>query len=132
MNSTTFNYSEIKTCPICKTEFKNVDNRVVYCSNKCRIKAWNDYMKERMRKQREHPFTEEMMEKMKWLKENQQFTYNIIYDECWVCGSKENLLWHEIKYQPECISKILCKSCHEFLHKSLLRRRKCRPIRIKK
>jgi hypothetical protein len=131
LKKTTFKYAETKVCPICGNSFEAKYLRTKYCSTECSHKAWVNYINERMKFQRAHRFTPEMMEKMKWLKDNQQFTYDIIYDECWVCGSKENLLWHEVRYQPECVSRILCKSCHEFLHKSLLRRKKCRPIRVR-
>ena len=32
-------------------------------------------------------------------------------NECNFCGSKENLLFHHVSYDPEII-QVLCKSCH--------------------
>jgi len=84
-------------------------------------------MKERKRRLRQQRWTDEMSEKMKWLKENQQFAENIFLDRCWVCETTKNLILHHVKYYPECITKVLCRSCSDFLHKSLLRGKRCRP-----
>lgn len=126
-----FNLEEVKTCPECGKEFKNNDKRRVYCSDECGANAWKKYMKKRMREIRRKRFTPKMMEKMLWLKNNQQFADDIIIDECWICGSKEDLISHHVKYYPLCITKVLCHSCSDFLHKSLLRGKKCKPRIIK-
>jgi hypothetical protein len=121
---------EEKRFCICGTQLPN-DKRIKYCSSKCEIEARRIYMMERMRKLRAQRWTDEMSEKMKWMKDNQQFADDIILDKCWVCNSTENLLVHHVKYYPECIQKVLCHSCSDFLHKSLLRGKKCKPRIIK-
>jgi hypothetical protein len=120
------NLTEKRFCPECGKELQN-DRRIKYCSRECEFEARRKYMMERMRKLRAQRWTLDMSKKMGWLKENQQLSEDIILDKCWVCGSKEKLLWHHVKYHPECIGKVLCRSCHEFLHKSLLRKKKCKP-----
>lgn len=120
------NTEEERLCPECKTKLPN-DRRIRYCSQKCEIEARRKYMMERMRELRALRWTEEMSEKMKWLKENQQFADDIVLDQCWICGSKENLQLHHVKYYPICLTKVLCKTCSEFLHKSLLRGKRCKP-----
>ena len=75
-------------------------------------------------------WTEDMSERMKYLVTHQQFAEDIPEIpkvECWVCRSKEKLIIHHIKYYPIIEVKILCRSCSEFLHKALLKGKKCRP-----
>jgi len=75
-------------------------------------------------------WTEDMSRRMKYLATNQQFAEDIPeipMVECWVCHSKEKLIIHHVKYYPKIEVKILCKTCSEFLHKALLKGKKCRP-----
>jgi hypothetical protein len=130
MPNFTINLIEKRQCPECEKELPD-DRRIKYCSRECEYEARKKYMADRMRKLRAQRWTEEMSKRMGWLKENQQFAENITLDKCWVCGSKENLQLHHVKYYPECITRVLCKSCSEFLHKSLLRGKRCRPKIIK-
>lgn len=113
------------TCSICGTVFEGYIRKFPpkYCSNECRYKG--QLIRQRQWKQKSR-----QRKRMKWLKENQQFREDmpIMLDkECWICGSNEDLLLHHVKYYPKVVKKTLCRSCHEFLHKGLLRRKKCTP-----
>jgi predicted nucleic acid-binding Zn ribbon protein len=118
-------------CIVCGAQLPLSDKRIRYCSSNCEIIGRNEYMRERMRYLRALKWTDKMSEKMDWLKKNQQSAKDIILDECWVCGSKENLILHHVKYYPICEYKVLCRKCHSFLHHSLLRRKKCMPQIVK-
>jgi len=111
------------TCEICGKTFGGIVRRFPpkYCSDECRYKGQLLHQK---RWKRKHL----AIKRMKWLVENQQFIDDKpLDDECWVCGSKENLLNHHVKYKPRVVEKTLCKSCHEWLHKALLNSKKCAP-----
>jgi len=47
--------------------------------------------------------------------------------KCFVCGSKEKLVVHHIRYVPTSKTILLCPSCHVFLHNKLLKKERCRP-----
>lgn len=143
-----------KRCEICGEKFTPIKDGQKYCNEKCRHIAWKKYMKNYMAEKRlkeklknivnldefenllnEHYrnsnniniWTSEMSERMGYLLQNQQLSVNIIKDKCWVCSSKENLILHHVKYIPVTEIKILCRSCHEWLHKVLLSQKKCKP-----
>lgn len=148
-------------CKNCGTVFwtKSRGKEPKYCSDKCRCEAWKKYMRKYMRRRRLNKklktgsltieefdrklaefiriekniieWTDEMSERMTYLVTHQQFANNITLDnKCWVCESKENLVQHHVSYIPTDV-KVLCRSCHEFLHKVLLNGRKCKPKIIK-
>ena len=112
-------------CKICNKEFEGYIRRYPpkYCSGKCAYKGYILEQKERRNK-------EKKKRRMSWLVKNQQFSFEILLDKCWICDSIENLVNHHVKYYPV-IRKTLCRSCHEFLHKSLLRKKRCKPIFIR-
>jgi len=112
-------------CKICGKKFEGCKRRYYpkYCSDKCGYKGQILKQKERRKKQKEN-------NRMLWLVKNQQFAIEILLDKCWVCGSTKNLVNHHVKYYPA-VRKTLCRSCHEFLHKSLLVKKRCKPIFIK-
>jgi len=136
-------------CRFCGASIPSKDRRIKYCSSKCESGARARYMRERMQKKRQKnelippraqffpdekgaiQWTDEMSEKMRYLKENQQSCDEIVLDMCWVCGSKEDLILHHVKYHPVCELKVLCRKCHSFLHHSLLRHKKCQSIIVR-
>ncbi len=44
--------ADLKVCPICKRQFQPVNNRQIYCSEKCRLAAQREAARNRKRKQR--------------------------------------------------------------------------------
>ena len=125
-----------KTCLLCKKEFEYKSNNHYYCSN-CRYDRWLNYMCDRQRndKKEEMMFIKlsklspEQIDKFDDLINRQQFVEDVpIKDDnnCLICNSNRHLVKHHISYVP--VEKVIvCKSCHVFLHCSLLKRRKCRP-----
>lgn len=116
----------IVNCLVCNKQFEGFIRRFPpkYCSDKCKCKGQLLQQNKWRKKMRE-------IKRMTWLRENQQFRKDmpILLDkeECWVCGSKEKLILHHVKYFPKVIVKTICKSCHEYLHKQLLGNKRCVP-----
>lgn len=110
-------------CDICGTEFVGRKGRYParYCSDECRYKG-------QLKRQLEWKHKERAKKRMKWLMDHQEFVEAKPLDkECWVCGATENLINHHVRYHIRVIEKTLCRSCHQWLHKTLLNGKKCSP-----
>ena len=146
---TTFNIEEpketIKATPLkkericlrCNKVFEPNSKNQDYCSKECWRKNWNENMRKKQAEDRQEEkmflklskLSKEQIDKFNELMERQQFIEDMPMIEkntCYICGARENLIEHHIRYIPE-EKIILCKSCHIFLHMSLLKGRKCKP-----
>ena len=89
----------------CNKEFETNNPHKVYCSDRCRKLSYEKKHRiDRIRRQRIHN------KDRKEIKE--------LSNECWFCGSKENLERHHITYIEKGDSEIikLCRNCHSKLH----------------
>ena len=128
-------------CAECGAEFESKAYSrfgIKYCSEECRYKAFKKNLNEWARKKRENKRLGTMeyeitsrgidKERLTWLVEHQQFVIDIPKDiKCWLCASTSDLLSHHVTYFPIQEYKTLCRNCHEFLHKIMLKKHKCTP-----